>query len=82
MGRGNRSAAELDGRTAFEIVSWVARETGRRVVYDSAAAEASSARDDVLGLDSAVPSGILTLLPHLPISTYEIRDDVIVVSAP
>ena len=72
----------IDGRTAFDVVAWAARETGRRVVYATATAQ-RRARDDVLhGVDRRSPSGILTLLPHLTTLDYEIRDDTIVVSEP
>jgi ferric-dicitrate binding protein FerR (iron transport regulator) len=73
---------ELDGRTAFDVVAWAARETGRRVVYQTLTAQ-MRARDDVLrGVDRRSPSGILTLLPHLTGLAYELRDDTIVVSEP
>jgi ferric-dicitrate binding protein FerR (iron transport regulator) len=72
----------LDGRTTFDVVAWAARETGRRVVYATPAAQ-MRARDGVLhGVDRRSPSGILTLLPHLTNLAYEIRDDTIVVSEP
>jgi ferric-dicitrate binding protein FerR (iron transport regulator) len=73
---------EVDGRTTFDIVAWVARETGRRVVYESPSAE-SSARGNVLhGVDRRSPNGMLTLLPHLTELAYEVRDEAIVVSVP
>jgi ferric-dicitrate binding protein FerR (iron transport regulator) len=73
---------ELDGRTTFDVVSWAARETGRRVVYTTAAAQAR-ARDEVLrGIDRRSPDGILELLPHLTGLAYEIRGATIVVSEP
>ena len=73
---------ELDGRTTFDVTAWAARETGRRVVYESPGAE-SSARGHVLrGIDRRSPNGILTLLPYLTGLAYEIRDEAIVVSAP
>jgi ferric-dicitrate binding protein FerR (iron transport regulator) len=73
---------DLDGRTTFDVLAWAARETGRRVLYESATAE-TSARDSVLrGIDRRSPNGILTLLPYLTELTYEIRDEAIVVSVP
>jgi hypothetical protein len=72
----------LDGRTTFDVVAWAARETGRRVVYETPAAQ-RRARGDVLhGVDRRSPSAILTLLPHLTSLAYELRGDAIVVSEP
>ena len=71
----------MDGRTALEILSWVARETGRRVVYDSTATEASTGAAIVRGLDRRSPTGILAILPVVTDLDVEIRDDVIVVSS-
>lgn len=70
----------MDGRTALEILSWVARETGRRVVYDSTSTEASTRAAIVRGLDRRSPTGILAILPVVTDLDVEIRDDVIVVS--
>jgi ferric-dicitrate binding protein FerR (iron transport regulator) len=73
---------ELEGRTTFDVTAWAARETGRRVVYESPVAE-TKARGDVLrGIDRRSPKGVLTLLPHLTGLVYETRGEVIAVSAP
>jgi ferric-dicitrate binding protein FerR (iron transport regulator) len=73
---------ELDGRSAFDVVAWAARETGRRVVYETQIAE-MRARDNVLrGVDRREPDGILALLPHLTDLAYEVRGEAIVVSVP
>jgi ferric-dicitrate binding protein FerR (iron transport regulator) len=73
---------EFDGRTTFDVIAWAARETGRRVVYETPLAE-SSARSSVLrGVDRRSPNGILTLLPYLTELAYEIRGEAIVVSVP
>ena len=74
---------ELDGRTTFDVIAWAARETGRRVVYESPTAE-SSARDacPTRHRSARSPNSILTLLPYLTGLAYEIRDEAIVVSAP
>jgi ferric-dicitrate binding protein FerR (iron transport regulator) len=73
---------EFDGRTTFDVIAWAARETGRRVVYETPLAE-SSARSNVLrGVDRRSPDGILTLLPYLTELAYELRDEAIVVSVP
>lgn len=73
---------ELDGRSTFDIVAWAARETGRRVVYETPIAE-NRARDNVLrGIDRRGPHGILSLLPYLTELAYEIRGEAIVVSVP
>lgn len=71
----------MDGRTALEILSWVARETGRRIVYDSTATEAATRTAIVRGLERRSPTGILAILPVVTDLEVEIRDDVIVVSA-
>jgi ferric-dicitrate binding protein FerR (iron transport regulator) len=73
---------ELDGRTTFDVVAWAARETGRRVVYATAAARMRARNDVLRGIDRRSPSGILALLPHLTGLAYEIRDDTIVVLEP
>ena len=72
---------ELDGRTAHEIVLWAARETGRRVVYESPQAELR-ARAVLRGVDRRSPDSALALLPHMTDLEYELRDDAVVVSAP
>ncbi len=73
---------ELDGRTTFDVVAWAARETGRHVVYATAAARTRAQNDVLRGIDRRSPGGILTLLPHLTGLAYEIRDDTIVVLEP
>jgi ferric-dicitrate binding protein FerR (iron transport regulator) len=73
---------ELDGRATYDVVAWAARETGRRVVYATAAAQMRARNDALRGIDRRSPSGILTLLPHLTGLTYEILGDTIVVSEP
>jgi ferric-dicitrate binding protein FerR (iron transport regulator) len=71
----------MDGRTERDILSWVARETGRRIVYDSPATEASTRVSIVRGLDKRSPTNLLAILPVITDLDVEIRDDVIVVSA-
>jgi ferric-dicitrate binding protein FerR (iron transport regulator) len=71
----------MDGRTERDILAWVARETGRRIVYDSAATEASTQVSIVRGLDKRSPTNMLAILPVITDLDVEIRDDVIVVSA-
>jgi ferric-dicitrate binding protein FerR (iron transport regulator) len=70
----------MDGRTERDILSWVARETGRRIVYDSAETEASTRVSIVRGLDKRSPTNMLAMLPVVTDRDVEIRDDVIVVS--
>jgi ferric-dicitrate binding protein FerR (iron transport regulator) len=72
----------LDGRTAFDVIAWVARETGRRVVYETPLAERSARGNVLRGVDARSPHGMLTLLPYLTDLGYEIRGEAIVVSAP
>jgi ferric-dicitrate binding protein FerR (iron transport regulator) len=74
--------AALDGRTTFDAVAWAARETGRRVVYETPAAETHARQAVLRGIETQTPARILSLLPDLTDLTYEIRDDAIVVSAP
>ena len=70
-GSGPRTIApqiELDGRTTFDVMAWAARETGRRVVYRTPAAE-THARDAVLrGIERATAGTHPDLLsvPHGP----------------
>jgi ferric-dicitrate binding protein FerR (iron transport regulator) len=73
---------ELDGRSEFDVVAWAARETGRRVVYQTSAAESRARGNDLRGIDRRSPAGILMLLPYLTELAYEIRDEAIVVSVP
>jgi ferric-dicitrate binding protein FerR (iron transport regulator) len=72
---------EIDGRTAFEALSWVARETGKRLVFEDATAElharnailAGNARDlsplQILEVVVATSSGL----------DYTLRDGAIIV---
>lgn len=73
---------ELEGRTTFDVTAWAARETGRRIIYESPSAETSARSHTLRGIDRRSPNGILTLLPYLTGLAYESRDEVIVVSAP
>jgi hypothetical protein len=73
---------ELDGRSTFDIVAWAARETGRRVVYETPSAESRARDNELRGIDRRSPDGILTLLPYLTELAFEIRGEAIVVSVP
>jgi ferric-dicitrate binding protein FerR (iron transport regulator) len=71
----------LDGRTAREIVGWAARETGRSIVYDSAATEAATRATVVRGLDERSPSDTLAVLPLLTDLDFKIHEGTIVISS-
>ena len=73
---------ELEGRSIFDIVAWAARETGRRVVYETPIAESRARDNELHGIDRRSPDGILTLLPYLTELDYESRGEAIVVSVP
>ena len=62
----------MDGRTARELLDWVARETGRTVVYESAQVEAF-ARDVMLhGMPEVAPMQALRTLPYTTDLRYEL----------
>jgi ferric-dicitrate binding protein FerR (iron transport regulator) len=71
----------LDGRTAREIVAWAARETGRSIVYDSAATETATRATVVRGLDERSPSDTLAVLPLLTDLDFKIHEGTIVISS-
>ncbi len=73
--------AAMDGRTAREILAWIARETGRRIVYDSAATETATHAAVVRGLNDRSPDDSLAVLPLLTDLDFEIREGTIVVSS-
>ena len=73
--------AAMDGRTAREILAWIARETGRRIVYDSAATETATRAAVVRGLNDRSPDDSLAVLPLLTDLDFEIREGTIVVSS-
>jgi ferric-dicitrate binding protein FerR (iron transport regulator) len=73
---------ELEGKSTFDVVAWAARETGRRVVYETPIAERRARDNELHGIDRRSPDGILTLLPYLTELAYEIRGEAIVVSVP
>jgi ferric-dicitrate binding protein FerR (iron transport regulator) len=71
----------LDGRTALELLDWVARETGRRLVYASPSGETLARETIIRGLDDRSPGDALQIMPYFTDFTYEIRDDTIVISS-
>ena len=82
VGRRDRAAAELDGRTTFDVVAW-ARAKRAAASYTETPTAETHARDAVLrGIETQTPARVLNLLPNLTDLAYEIRDDAIVVSAP
>ena len=67
----------MDGRNALDILTWAARETGRRIEYDSAATEAATRATIVRGVDRRTPAEMLTLLPLLTDLDVEVRDEAV-----
>jgi ferric-dicitrate binding protein FerR (iron transport regulator) len=70
----------LEGRTAFEILAWAARETGRHIDY-APGAEALARQTIVRGLDERTPEDALRILPLFTDLEYEVRADAIVLRA-
>jgi len=74
-------AQQIDDRSAFDILSWVARETGRQLRFEDAAAE-SLARNSSLsgGGQSLSPSEALDVATRLADLDWRIDDGVIWIS--
>jgi ferric-dicitrate binding protein FerR (iron transport regulator) len=71
----------IEGRTAFDILAWAARETGRRLIYASADAETLARETIIRGVEERTPDDALEILPYFTDLKYEVRADAIVLSA-
>ena len=67
------------GKTARELVIWVGRETGRRVVYRSQAAEKRAASTVMVGLDNLAPTPALRTMPLVTDLRYDIVGEEILI---
>ena len=70
----------LDGRTIDEFLSWVGRETGRRVSYDSRQARHVATTIELVGIGTLEPlRGLSTISYIAPNLRYDVVDEQIVV---
>lgn len=68
-----------DGASVEAVLRWVARESGRRIVYASAATERAAVGTRVSGLAGIEPAGALEAMGLMTDLTFTTRDGAIVV---
>jgi ferric-dicitrate binding protein FerR (iron transport regulator) len=71
---------QLDGRSTAEVLGWIGRETGQRVVYRSEKARQLAA-SEARGIGTLAPLPALRTIPYMTSLEYSIVDDVIAVDA-
>jgi len=70
----------LDGRTIDEFLSWVGRETGRRVSYDTRQARHVATTNELVGIGTLEPLRALSTISYIaPNLRYDVVDERIVV---
>lgn len=74
-------AASVDGRTVYEFLRWVGRETGLKVEYQSDAAEAIARKGTLKGTVNQKPTKALDFWLQGEVLDWVIKEGVIKVSA-
>lgn len=72
---------ELNGRSTLDLLTWVARETGRELHFHSSSARDLAASDRLVGLDRVGPLQALQFVPVISDLRYQVDGQTIEVSA-
>lgn len=68
---------EFNGRSTLDLLTWIARETGRELRFESSTARNLAASDRLVGLDRVGPLQALEYVPLISDLRYEIDGAVI-----